>query len=186
MVVFNEKNQLKKYSIDEIINDFCVVRYDFYKKRKRHQLDVLEKELKHLSNKARFIKEYNDGIIIIKGKEEDAIVKQLEQRKYDKENIVINEEGEEEISNKKHGYNYLLNMAIRTLTLTHVKKLKNDILSAEKKLEGIRATSEKQMWVNDLDEFLAAYDKWLKVMDNVSTGGGKKKFGVTKTKKVAK
>lgn len=184
MVLFNEKNQLKKYSVDEIINDFCVVRYDFYKKRKRHQLDVLEKELKHLSNKARFIKEYNDGIIIIKGKEEDAIVKQLEQRKYDKENIVINEEGEEEISNKKHGYNYLLNMAIRTLTLTHVKKLKNDILSAEKKLEGIRATSEKQMWVSDLDEFLEAYDKWLKVMDNVSTGGGKKKFGLTKGKKV--
>jgi hypothetical protein len=55
MVLFNEKEQLRKYTIDEIINEFCIVRYQFYTKRKNHIIATIEKDLRHLGNKERFI-----------------------------------------------------------------------------------------------------------------------------------
>jgi hypothetical protein len=67
----------------------------------------------------------------------------------------------------KSGYEYLLKLPVRTLTSNQVKKIKNDILSQEKKLDNIKKTSEKKMWLNDLKEFEDEYMKWLKNMDSL-------------------
>ena len=76
------------------------------------------------------------------------------------------DDGEENESGSKHGYEYLLRLQIRTFTANKVKELNNDIKSLETKLENIKITTEKQMWLNDLQEFEAEYAKWLKVMEN--------------------
>ncbi len=162
MVLFNEKEQIKKYNVDQIINEFCIVRYNLYTKRKKYIIDLLEKELRHLGNKERFIQEIIDKKLNIMNVDEDIVVKELEKRGYDKENNT-NDEGEE-LTNKS-GYEYLLKLPVRTLTANQVKKIKNDILSQEKKLDNIKKTSEKQMWLNDLKEFEDEYVKWLKNMD---------------------
>ena len=46
MVLFDEHNQLKKYTtIDAIIDNFCKVRLQFYIKRKTYQIKSLKQEL---------------------------------------------------------------------------------------------------------------------------------------------
>jgi len=157
MVLFNEKEQLKKYNIDEILNDFCIMRYSFYVKRKKHIILSLEKDLRYLGNKERFIQEIIDAKLKIMNVEEELIVKELEKRKYDKEN-------KSDDSENKNGYNYLLKLPVRSLTAEQVKKIKNEILSLKTKLDNIVKTSEKQMWINDLKEFEDEYHKWLKIM----------------------
>lgn len=181
MVLFNEKEQLKKYTIDEIINEFCILRYAFYTKRKNYIINKLEKELKHLGNKQRFIQEIIDKKLNIMNVDENLIIKDLETRGYDKENKTQDADEED----NKNGYNYLLKLPVRTLTANQVKKIKNDIESLMKELEIVKKTSEKKMWLNDLKELDDEYTKWIKKMNNISNKDDKKetKKKVIKNKK---
>ena len=77
------------------------------------------------------------------------------------------EEGEE----IKNGYAYLLRLQVRTLTANKIKELKNDIEGVKTKLENIKKLTEKQIWLNELEEFKGEYDKWLK---NISSSKVKK------------
>ena len=104
--------------------------------------------------------------------EEIEILKELEKRCYDKDNNNVEEE------DNKSGYEYLLRLQVRTFTSNKVKQLKEDIINIEKKLEEVKNTTEKQMWLKDIGEFEQEYAKWLKVMDNIN-----KKSSKTKSKK---
>jgi DNA topoisomerase-2 len=170
MVLFNEKEQLKKYSIDEIINEFCILRYSFYTKRKNYIINKLEKDLKHLGNKQRFIQEIIDKTLNIMNVDEDIIIGDLEKRGYDKETKIQDVDDED----NKNGYNYLLKLPVRTLTANQIKKIKNDIESLMKELDIVKKTSEKKMWLNDLKEFEDEYTKWIKKMNNISSKDDKK------------
>lgn len=166
MVMFNEKEQLRKYDVDDIINSFCIVRYSYYAKRKKHIINSLEKDLKYIGNKARFIKEIIEKKLNIMNIDEEIIIKELEKRGYDKE---IKKDSDEE-----GGYNYLLSLHVRTFTANKIKQLNNDIANMKDKLGNIKATTEKQMWLNDLKEFENEYEKWLKKMENQKTKINKK------------
>lgn len=176
MVLFNEKEQLKKYSIEEIINNFCVVRYDFYKKRKAYLISIIKKDLRHLFNKARFVEEVISKKLHIMNVEEAIIVDNLEKTGYDKENEKVNEDEE---SGSSGGYNYLLKMQVRTFTSNKVKQLRSEIEEKNNRLKNLESTTEKQLWLNDLDEFKKEYVKWLKIMEpkpmNIKQSQKKKK-----------
>lgn len=168
MVAFNDKEQLKKYdTVDELICDFCEVRYLYYQLRKKHIIGALEKEIRYLGNKERFVQEVIDGELDIMNVEEDDVIAELKSRGYD-----------EDPKKDEGGYDYLLSMQIRTFTADKVRKLKNDIQSNQEKLDEIKKTKESQMWLDDLDEFVDAYKKWLVVIENekpkVKRGGKKK------------
>jgi DNA topoisomerase-2 len=180
MVLFDEKERLKKYSIDQIINDFCILRYEYYIKRKNYILKVLDKDLKHSENKARFIQEIIDKKLNIMNIDEEVVVKELEKRGYDKE--YKNEDNENIENTNNHGYNYLLKLQVRTFTTNKVKELKDDIVKIKDKINNIKNTSEKQMWMNDLDEFTKEYIKWLDIMNKLDQNDGKGKK-VTKPRK---
>jgi hypothetical protein len=47
----------------------------------------------------------------------------------------------------------LLRMPVKVLTSNQIKKLKNDIDSHLKRLKEIKSTTEKMMWLNDINEF---------------------------------
>ena len=172
MVTFNEKEQLRKYdTVDQILDNFCRVRYDYYVKRKRHQINALEVELRFLGNKERFVSEVISGELNIMNVEEEDLIIELKNRGYDED--PKKEEGE-------GGYDYLLRMPVRSLTANKVKQLKNDIASTQEKLDGLRATSEEVIWLNELNEFETAYTKWLDEINNQVVVVGKK---TTKKKK---
>lgn len=185
MVLFTEEGNLKKFdSPEEIIDSFCKVRFSFYVKRKAKQLKDLEREIKMLGNKKRFLQEVRDGVIKLfnelKGGKKQSrktsdIVEELEEKGYDKDHDVTEDKKEEEenetVQEEKntksgHGYEYLLRMQISSITAEKINKLENDIANRESEHEELFATTEKDLWIKDLDDFQEAYLKWLPVINS--------------------
>ena len=154
MVMFNEKNCLKKYdSLDAIINNFCNVRYEFYVKRKAYQVKNIEDEIQHLQNKERFVKAVINEELLIMNVPEETIIEQLTNENYDEEP-------------KSGGYDYLLRMQVRTFTLDKVEQLEKDISNLQDKLNTLKTTTEKQIWIQELDELEKHYTPWITMMAN--------------------
>lgn len=161
MMMFNTKEQIKKYeSPENILDEFCKVRFEYYIKRKKHLIDSLEKELRVLGNKERFIREIVTEKLIVRNVKETSLIAELEKRKYDK------------IEDK---YEYLLSMQMRSMTAERVGKIKNDYDSKKKIMDDIRKTSEKEMWEKDLNELETAYTKWIKIIEKEVVKNKKKR-----------
>ncbi len=162
MVLFNEKDQLKKFDTpQEIIDKFCVVRLKYYDLRKKHQIKSLEKRLRILGNKERFITEVIKKTIPVMEQDESMTIEQLEKRRYDKDP-------------EDDNYNYLLRLPIRTSTTNKVKELKNDITGIKKELSTLQKTKIQDIWLRELKELEKKYEKWLEEMSKRVPKKGKK------------
>ena len=172
MVLFNEHEQIRKFmNVDEILNYFCGIRYSYYIKRKAYILKSLHIELKFLQNKARFIQEIIDIQIDIMNVEEEDVIQMLEERGYDKQDDT---------------FEYLLRLQVRTFTSNKVRQINQDVENVNAKIRTIESTSEKQMWINELDEFKVEYEKWLVVMNNLENKFANKAKGAKASKKAKK
>jgi DNA topoisomerase-2 len=175
MVLFSNEFAIKKFnSPEEIIDMFCGVRYDYYVKRKHRQLRELEREIKMMGNKKRFLEEVRDGVFRLfdekKGKKQSRktadIVNDLEESGYDKDSGIEEVVEGEEVESKKTGYEYLLRLQISSVTAEKIDKLKNDIANRTSEYDKLKETSEKTLWLNDLEELRTEYLKWLPVINN--------------------
>lgn len=152
MVLFSSESKIKKYdTVQDILEEFCGVRYKYYVKRRKHIIANIERELKFLRNKWKFINDVMEDRIIVNRRDEEDIVGDLEKSGYDRF------EGE-----GIAGYKYLLDMKIRSFTQQKLDELASQIKNLESRLDDIMKKSEKDMWIEDLDEFLLEYKKWLK------------------------
>lgn len=125
-------------NIYDIINNFIDIRYNFYVKRKKYILTNLKAELEKLVSKYVFCKSIIDEKLVISNRKKDEIIKDL--AKIDK---IIKIDGT---------YDYLLRMPISQITKEEVQKLKELINEKKEEYNRIKATSEKDMWINDLTE----------------------------------
>ena len=180
MVLFTEQGNLKKFaSPEEIIDAFCGIRFSYYVKRKAKQLKDLERYIKMLGNKKRFLQEVRDGVFKLfeelKGGKKQSrktsdIILELEEKGYDKYNKNEEEEQQDDSDEKKnvsiHGYEYLLRMQISSITAEKIEKLIDDISNKEEAHEKLSGITEKELWINDLNEFEEAYLKWLPIINS--------------------
>jgi DNA topoisomerase-2 len=148
MVLFDSKGQLRKFaSVEEILDEWCKVRFEFYNKRKAGMLAKLEKEAPVLYNKIRFIEMVVNEKIVLKGKDEEQLCAELKQHKFDGKD-------------QQDGFEYLLSIQVKTMTSKKILELQKDyaaLLAAHKQLKD---TPVKVMWERELDELLTAYTKW--------------------------
>jgi DNA topoisomerase-2 len=153
MVMFSKEGQLKKYDdISTIMEEFCEVRSEFYKKRKEYILQDFKNKLLILTNKMKFLKEVMDGDLIIQDIDEDDLCKEMKKRGY----YYMNDTKDEEES-KLSGYSYLINMNIRSFTKQKLESLQKEIDSIKEKVKDIENTTEKKMWLDDLKELEVEY-----------------------------
>ena len=89
----------------------------------------------------------NESLVIFRSPEKD-ICTDLEDRKYDKDD--------------KETYDYLLNLGIRSVSQDKIDELQRKITGDEEKLQTLEDTTEKQMWLTELDDFAKHYKAWLK------------------------
>jgi DNA topoisomerase-2 len=166
MVLFTENGKLKKFSsVEDIIDNFCEVRYSYYVKRKAKQLKDLQREIMILGNKERFLREIRDGDFKLfeekNGKKESRkssdVVEELEEKEYDKDS-----------EDTDNGYGYLLRLQISSITAEKINKLRDDLANRKSSYENLLNTQEKDIWLRDLAEFEDAYNKWLPVINNES------------------
>lgn len=151
MVLFNDESKIVKYSnTHNIIDNFCRVRFEYYTKRKEHELNVIKLEIENLSNKQRFVEAVvNDNIIIMKRKESDIIDE-------------LNENNYSECEN-------LLKMSVKNFTQEKIDELNKNITKLSADYETLEHTSEKQIWLSELNTFADKYAKWLGDMSKRKT-----------------
>nr|GEV89936.1 DNA topoisomerase 2 isoform X2 [Tanacetum cinerariifolium] len=181
MHLFDANGVIKKYDTPEqILEDFFHLRLDFYEKRKIALLRELEKASLLLENKVRFIREVVKGTIVVSNKKKDDLYAELKVKGFTplpKETVleasiagavdhVGREEAEEEEEvaageEKLQGnasktvpgteYDYLLSMAIASLTYEKMQKLEQERDAKKKEFDELTNTPSKSLWERDLD-----------------------------------
>lgn len=166
MHLFDPSGVIKKYDTPEqILEEFFSLRITYYEKRKEVLLCNHELSLLRLDNKVRFIFGVVQGEIIVNNRKKTELFLELQQKGFTpfpaktKDSVVIagaTEETEEATESVSGGgtssdYDYLLSMAIGSLTWEKIKelcaeqdKLKNDV-------EELRNSTPKSLWIKDLD-----------------------------------
>jgi DNA topoisomerase-2 len=180
MNLFDSKEKLKKYgSVEEIIDDYCVVRLEYYTKRKEYMIAALQKELMVLSNRARYITELLEDKIDLRRKTNKMLVELLKERKYDAmdENKHGDKHDDHDNTPGTGGYKYLLKLPMDSVSEENVTKLLNEKQQKEKELSDLDSKSIQQLWIQDLDELDVEYKKFIEVttaMEDKScvAGGG--------------
>jgi DNA gyrase/topoisomerase IV subunit A len=124
-------------STSDMITYFVNFRLTYYHKRKQFLLDKLNRELKILSNRGRFIKAIIDGKLKVNNVAKSQIIEGIEAMGLDK----IDD-----------SYDYLLRMPIYSLTKEMYEKLKEDFKLKKEEITKLEATDPKDMYIDDLNE----------------------------------
>lgn len=134
----DENGKLKIFDCTaDIIRYFVDFRLSYYHKRKQFLLDKMNRELKILSNRGRFIKAIIDGKLKVNNVAKAQIIEGIEAMGLDK----IDD-----------SYDYLLRMPIYSLTKEMYDKLKEDFKLKKEEITKLEATDPKDMYLLDLSE----------------------------------
>lgn len=172
--MFNKDFKLHKYtSIEEILGEFYDVRYATYQKRKDYLLGNMQKLLKKLSNRARYILAVLDGSIDLRKKSNEEVTTLLNSQSYDML------EGD---------YKYLTKMPMDSVTNENVKTILKEKEDTEKEWAILRETSVETIWLRELgmlETEYAKYKTYREKIQNVGSGNkdAKKNTVVKKAKK---
>ncbi|KAI8983247.1 type II DNA topoisomerase [Trametes punicea] len=172
MVCFDFDGKIKKYnSPEEIIEDFYPKRLAYYQKRKDFLANELQTQLDRLNNQARFVKMIVDKELIVANRKKADIVAELRQKQFrpfpkvakakvhgETEDVVEDEEGGD-VEGNATDYDYLLGMAIWSLTKEKIEKLLQQAKEKETELLTLLGLTPIQIWQTDLDAFLEQWKK---------------------------
>jgi len=138
MHLFHPVTGIKKYaSAEEILVDFVEVRIEYYKKRKDHLINVLNKQLVVLENKVKFVQMVTSGDFII----------------FKRKKAAIEDEMARKFAKVDDSFDYLLNIKTWQYSDEAVTDLKKDFAVASKELEVLTATSVMDMWKTDIIKY---------------------------------
>ncbi|KAF8750223.1 hypothetical protein HU200_012478 [Digitaria exilis] len=181
MHLFDSDGKIRKYDTPEqILEEFFNLRLEFYSKRKEALLQNLNLDLKKLENKVRFIRCVVNNEIIVNNRKRADLFLELRQKKFDPfpkkkkqpepAAVGATEEDEEneESPDAANGvdpsdYEYLLSMAIGTLTLEKIQELNAEKEKLVNEVEELKKTTPNLLWLRDLDNF----EKDLDVLDQM-------------------
>ena len=171
MYLFDEKQQLKKYStVEAIIDRYYPVRFEGYENRKKYQLKILERKMNILNMKARFIKEVMDGTIVLVKKKKKEVIEILKNKNY-------------KIVDEDKDYGYLRSLPGDRMEEENWKKLLNDLKDCEKAYITLKKKTVQKMWTEELEELEVEFKKYQKEREKRVYGVENKKSKTKKTKK---
>lgn len=187
MVLYNAKGFLQKYqNANDILKDYFMVRHHLYVKRKAYQIKALERELKIINARVRFILEFIEGKIQIAKKTKQNLIEQLIDGEFPNLNLTSEEMGEMDIKKvmSDSGYDYLIKMPIYNLTQERIDELMKEKDEVQNKYEYISEITVEKIWLGELKTLETQYQKFLKVKELAvqEENSGKKKI-VKKKKK---
>jgi DNA gyrase/topoisomerase IV subunit B len=146
MYLYNHKCQIQKYNTAlDIILEFYQVRLSYYTKRKNYVIDQLEKDMEVMRNKIRFIR----AVVSEEVKVSELKKAELEMYLTNNDYLLVND-----------CYDYLLKIPIYNITKDKVSEIEDEYKKAEQSLNDIKAKTEKQMWLDELELFEKEYLKF--------------------------
>jgi DNA gyrase/topoisomerase IV subunit B len=146
MYLYNHKCQIQKYNTAlDIILEFYQVRLSYYTKRKNYVIDQLEKDMEVMRNKIRFIRAVVSEEVKVSKLKKAELEMYLQTNDY----LLVND-----------CYDYLLKIPIYNITKDKVSEIEDEYKKAEQSLNDIKAKTEKQMWLEELELFEKEYLKF--------------------------
>ena len=143
MVLFTKPGVLHKFkSVNEILTKYCKKRFELYNKRKEYLLNKIREDLKYINCEKKFIKQVISKKLIIQMRDESDILKDMIKYKYYKKN---------------GSFAYLLDMPMRRFSKNKIKELKLKISKLEKEYKDLENYQAKDMWLDELKEFIQLY-----------------------------
>jgi len=175
MHLFDADDTLHKYEkVYEIIDAYYETRLKLYGTRKEHLIEMLEKDLVTMSNKARYIQEVLDGTIDLRKKKREEVNDMLFTKGYDQ----MDEDSD---------YKYLVKMPMDSVTEENVARLLKSKVDKEAELDIVKTTTIQQMWLGELELLKDLYLEYKEDRSRSTFGkGGAKKPVVKKTGVVKK
>ncbi|KAF9056399.1 DNA topoisomerase [Panaeolus papilionaceus] len=170
MICFDFEGKIKRYdSPEEILEDFYPVRLAYYQKRKDFLAGELQDTFEKLTNQARFVQMIVDKKLSVANRKKADIVGDLRKhefrpfpknakKKQNQEADANDDEDEEENVGGMGDYDYLLGMAIWSLTKEKIEKLKAQAGEKETELLALLEKSPKDLWNADLEVFLKEWE----------------------------
>jgi DNA topoisomerase-2 len=140
MHLFTDEEKLTKFDNEkEIVDQYFPVRLKYYQKRKEHMIASIEKELRLLSNKARYIQATLNGEIDLRGMKKGDILHMMNEQNY----TIIDDDND---------FKYLLKMPMDSVSEENVERLLKDKETKESELARLQSTTIENMWLSELDE----------------------------------
>jgi DNA topoisomerase-2 len=140
MYLFDAEEKLKKYGcVEDIVKDYYGTRLKMYRQRIAYIIDVLQKELALLSNKAKYITENLEGTIDLRRKKKKEIIDLLIAKGYD----MIDNDVE---------FKYLVKMPMDSVSEENVEKIMKQKGDKEAELSKYQKMKPTDLWNQELDE----------------------------------
>ncbi|THH17199.1 hypothetical protein EW146_g3569 [Bondarzewia mesenterica] len=177
MMCFDFDGKIKKYqSPEEIIEEFYPKRLAYYQMRKDHLAKDLGDQFDKLSNQARFIQMIVNKELVVSNRKKADIVSELRKKNFRPFPKVAKAkatgetepaiEEEEEETGASSDYDYLLGMAIHSLTKEKIEKLLQQASDKEQELLALLKLTPTGIWNTDLDKFLEDWEKACREWDD--------------------
>jgi DNA topoisomerase-2 len=177
MVAFNSERKITRYeSAGAILEEFYNVRLSAYGARKTHMLEKMAAEIIELEARLTFIRAVVEKRLIVANAADDVLLAGLEGLALPK---LSSGEG-------LNGYEYLLKMRIDRIKAAAVAELTRMVETAKAARDALIATTTQQLWLEDLDEFSAAwsdYAAWREALNAETAAESKAAASGKKVKK---
>jgi DNA topoisomerase II len=172
LVAFDPEGRITKYAnVEAILDEFFSYRLQLYAKRKEWLLNDMQEDLDRYNNQRRFIEMIIDGKLVVSKKKKAVLIAELKQLKFKAfakvaqaakagEDVPVVEEeddGDEPVTDAS-SYDYLLGMAIWSLTEERVAKLNRQIKEKEDEMKVLSLKTPQDLWRHDLDEFVTEWE----------------------------
>jgi DNA topoisomerase-2 len=143
MYLFDADDKLRKYeTVEDIIKDYYKTRVKMYRQRIAYIVDVLQKELCLLSNKAKYIIENLEGTIDLRRKKKQQIIDLLIAKEYD----MLEDDTE---------FKYLVKMPMDSVSEENVAKIMKQKGDKEAELAKYQKMKPTSLWLSELKELEA-------------------------------
>jgi DNA topoisomerase-2 len=153
MSCFDSNMNIVKYdTVGDIIEHFYTKRIEIYEKRRQHQIAVLRDELEELEAKLSFVRAIVEGRLKILNEEDSVVLAGLKK-------LGLPPRSDREAPDTLGAYEYLLRMRIDRIKKASVEASVKDVEVTKKKIDVLEATTAKDIWNQELDEFLEAWKK---------------------------
>jgi len=180
MHLINNQGVVQKYkSPNDIIKSFYNNRMKKYEERKNYWCGKYKNDLDILKYKRRYIQFNIDKKIKVFGRKKDEVISRIEKLKFPRLTTSYPS------SDKDKSYDYIIKLYHFDFTKEKIEELDKLIKNKQKELNTLLTTSEKDMWLKELDELQEHYQKWdqeTKPIDDVVSKTKKKIKIKTKTK----
>ena len=139
----DENNRVREFkSIQEILDSFIDIRLKYYDKRKAWMLNDIKAKLSIAASRYLFVKGIVEKTIVVANRKRDDVISQLEKVP--------------KIMKVNGSYDFLLQMAITSLTKEKLDELKKQIEDGKAEFAKVNATSINDMWLSDIADLKKA------------------------------